>query len=186
MRIIAGKYGSRAIQAVPSNSTRPTTDKVKEAIFSRIGPYFEQGRMLDLFAGSGAMSLEAISRGIEKSVLVEKDYKAISTIQKNIQALDCKENCTVLKQDVFVALKRLQEEQFDLIFMDPPYLGQRIEEILRWIDEHDMLASDGNLVAECNTEDVLPLKCGRLYQVKTAEYGITRITYYRKEELEND
>lgn len=185
MRIIAGKYGSRVIQAVPTNSTRPTTDKVKEAIFSRIGPYFNQGRMLDLFAGSGAMSLEAISRGMDKSILVEKDFKAVLTIQKNIQALGCKENCTVLKQDVFVALKKLADEQFDLIFMDPPYLGQRITEILQWIDEHDMLAKNGNLVAECNADDVLPLQCGHLHQVKTAEYGITRITYYRKEENEN-
>lgn len=184
MRIISGKYGSRTIQAVPGTSTRPTTDKVKEAIFSRIGPYFDGGQMLDLFAGSGAMSLEAISRGFDFSVLVDKDFKACRTIQDNIKALGVKDQCALYKQDVMAAVKRVADEhrQFDLIFMDPPYAKQKIVEILTLIDELDLLKKQGDVIAECAVEDELPLEVGRLKQIKTATYGITRITYFKQEE----
>lgn len=182
MRIISGKFGSRPIQAVPGSSTRPTTDKVKEAIFSRIGPYFDGGRMLDLFAGSGAMSLEAISRGFACSVLVDKDIKAIRTIDANIQSLKVKEQCTVLRQDAFAALRWLKEknQQFDLVFLDPPYAKQKIMEILTFLDEHQMVSDDGDVIAESAKEDVFEEQVGELIQVKSVCYGITRITYFKR------
>lgn len=187
MRIISGKFGSRPIQAVEGIQTRPTTDKVKEAIFSRIGPYFEGGKMLDLYAGSGAMSLEAISRGMSHSVMVDKDIKAIRTIDMNIKSLDVKNQCTVLKMDAFAVLRNLasQKEQFDLVFLDPPYAQQRIEEILTFLCVNDMLQGSANVIAETAKEDALPEQIDALVKVKEAIYGMSKITYYKRR-IEHD
>ena len=86
MRVVSGVCKGRPLKAVPGNTTRPTTDKVKEALFNMIGPYFEGGIGLDLFAGSGGLGLEALSRGLDKVVFVDRDTKAIQTIHENIQA----------------------------------------------------------------------------------------------------
>ena len=122
MRIVAGKFGSRVIQAVEGNTTRPTTDKIKEAIFSRIGPYFDGGDMLDLFGGSGNVSFEAISRGMNTSLLCDQNGKAISTIKKNAASLDVQSQCTIWKMDYKKALQKACEEKrcFDLVYLDPP------------------------------------------------------------------
>lgn len=182
MRIISGKFGSRPIQAVEGMQTRPTTDKVKEAIFSRIGPYFEGGKMLDLYAGSGSMSLEAISRGMSHSVLVDKDIKAIRTIEANIKALDVKSQCTVLKMDAFAVLRQLasQKERFDLVFLDPPYAKQRIEEILTFLCENELLQESADVIAETAKEENLPEQTDQLVKVKEAVYGMSKITYYKR------
>ena len=84
MRIVSGDFGGRPLKAVPGNATRPTTDKVKEALFNMIGPYFDGGRSLDLYAGSGGLSIEGVSRGIDEAVLVDRQYAAIKTIKENI------------------------------------------------------------------------------------------------------
>ena len=171
MRIVAGKFGSRVIQAVEGQTTRPTTDKVKEAIFSRIGPYFDGGSILDLFAGSGAISLEAISRGMEHAVLVDMNGKAISTITSNIKALGVRDACTVLKMDYKTALHKLEEQKqsFDVVFLD-----------LQYLDEHDMVKENGDVICESLKEDIFEDAVGSLQKVKDVTYGITRITYYRK------
>lgn len=84
MRIVAGDFGGRRLKAVPGMQTRPTTDKVKEAVFNIIGPYFDGGQSLDLFAGSGGLSIEAVSRGVARAVLIDRQYQAIKTIKDNI------------------------------------------------------------------------------------------------------
>lgn len=182
MRIIAGTYGSRVIQAVEGQSTRPTTDKVKEAIFSRIGPYFDGGDMLDLFAGSGSVSLEAISRGMDRSLLVDHHSKAIATIKKNIQTLDVKASCEVWKMDYKSALQKAATEgrSFDLVFLDPPYKKQQIAAILAFLDEHALVKDHGDIVCESQKEDVFEEHIGAFEKVKDVTYGITRITYYKK------
>ncbi len=186
MRIVAGKFGSRKIQAVPGTATRPTTDKVREAIFSRIGPYFEGGCMLDLFAGSGAMSLEALSRGFKQSILVEIDPRACHTIEQNVQTLGVQTQITVIRQRAEKALKRLAGKQFDLVFMDPPYAQQQIADLLSQLMEQNLVKPQGAVIAECHARDLLPERIGRLWCVKTVTYGITRITYYKMEEENKD
>ncbi|MGX8835285.1 16S rRNA (guanine(966)-N(2))-methyltransferase RsmD [Amedibacillus sp. YH-ame6] len=182
MRIVAGEYRSRVIQAVDGQSTRPTTDKIKEAIFSRIGPYFDGGEMLDLFAGSGNMTLEAISRGMDHSLMVDYHGKAISTIQQNIRSLDCKEKCDVWKMDYKSALRKasIEGKKFDLVYLDPPYKKQQIMSILTYLEENDMLCEDGDIVCESLKEDTFEDVVGSLEKVKDVTYGITRITYYKK------
>ena len=183
MRIVAGEFRSRVIDAVDGNGTRPTTDKIKEAIFSRIGPYFDGGNMLDLFGGSGNMSLEALSRGMENSLLCDVSSKAIMTIQKNCRTLGVQDRCTVWKMDFKRALKKAREEGrcFDLVYLDPPYKYQQIQFILEKLDEYGLVNEEGDVVCESLKEDVFPDQIGHLHKVKDVTYGITRITYYRRD-----
>lgn len=184
MRIVAGKFGSRVIDAVDGNSTRPTLDKVKGAIFSRIGPYFDGGYMLDLFAGSGNISFEAISRGMAKSYMCDSNYKAITTIKKNAKTLGLKDECVILKMDFKQALKHVAslDLKFDLIYLDPPYLKQEIDYILAFISDNNLLNEDGVVVCESLKEDNFLDNYADLIKVKEAIYGITKITYYERNE----
>lgn len=186
MRIVAGEFRSRVIQAVEGNGTRPTTDKIKEAIFSRIGPYFDGGSMLDLFGGSGNMSLEALSRGMEEALLCDVSHKAISTIRKNCASLQVQKRCTIWKMDYHQALKKAAEEKrcFDLVYLDPPYKKQQIMDILTFLDAHAMVKEGGDVVCESLKEDVFADVVGSLYKVKDVTYGITRITYYKRKGME--
>lgn len=182
MRIIAGTYRSRVIESVVGDTTRPTTDKVKEAIFSRIGPYFDGGDMLDLFAGSGNMSFEAISRGISTAVLVDANAQAVRTIQKNAHALGVASQCTIWKLDYQRALKQAaaKQLQFDIVYLDPPYKKQQIAAILTFMEDHNMLKDDADIICESLKEDEFADFYGTLEKVQDRTYGITRITYYKK------
>lgn len=180
MRIIAGKYRSLPLEAVKGSNTRPTTDKIKEAVFNSIGPYFDGGRMLDLYAGSGSVGLECISRGMEEVIFVDKSYDAISTIKKNIAFVKVPSQCTVLKMDALMAVKRMAAEgkTFDLVYLDPPYANQQNEKVMNALCELDLLKEDAVVVVESLKEDVFPDEVGYLSKYKEALYGITRISYY--------
>src|SRR3954447_6838055 len=117
MRVVSGNYKGRALKAVPGVSTRPTTDKVKEAIFNVVGPYFEGGIALDLFAGSGGLGIEAVSRGLDKAIFIDRDHKAIQTIHENINTCQLEEKTEVYRNDADRALKALvkREISFDFI-----------------------------------------------------------------------
>ena len=182
MRIVAGKYRSRVIDGVDGVSTRPTLDKVKEAIFSRVGPYFDGGEMLDLFGGSGNVSLEAISRGMGHSLLCDNNFKAISTIKKNVKTLGCQDQVDIWKMDFKKALQQAYEmgKKFDFVYLDPPYKKQQIDWILTFLTDHDMLADGCDVVCESLKEDTFEMVYGSLEQKKDVIYGITRITYYKK------
>lgn len=184
MRIIAGEYRSRVIKAVEGTNTRPTTDKIKEAIFSRIGPYFKGGVMLDLFAGSGAMGLEGISRGIEYCYFADVNGTAIRTIYDNVRTLKVEEQCTVWKMDFIQVLRKCMslDLKFDLIYIDPPYKKQENHLILETIHAFQLLNKDGIVIVESLKEDQFAESYGSIHKEKEAVYGITKITYYRKDD----
>ena len=102
MRVIAGEHNGRQLPPVPNRLTRPTTDKVKEALFQIIGPFFEGGQALDLFAGSGGLGIEALSRGLDHCVFVDKHPKAIQTIYENLKSLNIEEQAEVFRTDAFL------------------------------------------------------------------------------------
>ena len=181
MRVIAGKYKSRQLKSVKSNLTRPTTDRNKENLFNIIGPYFDGGAVLDLFAGSGGLGIEALSRGYEHLYSVDNQYAAFQVIKENFTMLKLA-NAHVYKLDYRKALKRFANEKlkFDLILLDPPYKGQRINEIIEFIHENELLAIDGIIMAECLKEDELHESIGDIHQVKREIYGITAITIYNR------
>jgi 16S rRNA (guanine966-N2)-methyltransferase len=123
LRIVAGSLGGRRIQAPPGSDTRPTSDRVREALFSALGP-LDGEAVLDLFAGSGALAIEALSRGAGRAVLVEKDGRAATVIRRNLDALDLGPPTVALRRrDALAAVRDAREagESYDLVFLDPPY-----------------------------------------------------------------
>lgn len=121
MRVIAGKHKSKALESLEGRNTRPTMDKVKEGIFNSL--HEVSGLGLDLFAGSGALGIEALSRGMEKVIFVDQNFKAVKVIKANLNQLDLMSQAEVYKNNADRALKALakREIQFDIIFLDPPY-----------------------------------------------------------------
>ena len=139
MRIIAGKHKSRKLETLEGNNTRPMMDVMKESVFNTIGPYFEDIEILDLFGGSGALSLEAISRGAKHSIIIDLSREAVKVITNNVKSLHEEESVTILNTDYKIALKKLEGKQFDLIFLDPPYRLNIVNELLQYLDEHNMM-----------------------------------------------
>ncbi|KEK25859.1 16S rRNA (guanine(966)-N(2))-methyltransferase RsmD [Bacillus gaemokensis] len=183
MRVVSGKCKGHPLKAVPGNKTRPTTDKVKEAIFNMIGPYYEGGIALDLFGGSGGLGIEAISRGIEKVIFVDRDNKAVKVIHQNLESCKVHDQAEVYRNDAERAVKALikREVSFDLILIDPPYKDQKIISLISIMDQHDLLKEDGLIMAEHGDDVVLPSTIGRLVKVRAENYGITAISIYKYE-----
>lgn len=182
MRIISGEFRGRRLNAVPGMATRPTTDKVKESLFNIIGPYFEGGTSLDLYGGSGGLSIEAVSRGIDHATLIDRQYAAIKTIKKNIEVTKHPERFSVYKQDAEKALHFLsrQTQHFDLVFLDPPYAKQHIIDDLKKMVDLNLLNDQALIVAETNQEAQLPTEnWGSFEFLRQQTYGITVLTIYR-------
>ena len=155
MRVVAGKYGGRPLKTLEGKTTRPTTDKVKGAIFNMIGPYFDGGRVLDLYAGSGSLAIEAISRGMASAVLVEKDRRAQTIISQNIIMTKEKERFELLKMESNRALE-LVTGQFDLVLLDPPYAKEQIAANIEKLVERELLSDDVLVVCETDKSVDLP------------------------------
>ncbi|MCM3568786.1 16S rRNA (guanine(966)-N(2))-methyltransferase RsmD [Neobacillus mesonae] len=182
MRVVSGMCKGRPLKAVPGNSTRPTTDKVKEAIFNMIGPYFEGGIGLDLFAGSGGLGIEALSRGLNKVIFTDREAKAVQTIYDNIKACNFEEQAEVYRNDADRALKALmkREIRFDYIFLDPPYKKQQLTALMERMDIHNIINENGLVVCEHSFDVKLPHTVGKLVQIKHEQYGIIAVTIYSR------
>ncbi|MFE8695303.1 16S rRNA (guanine(966)-N(2))-methyltransferase RsmD [Cytobacillus sp. FJAT-53684] len=180
MRVVSGTQKGKILKAVPGSSTRPTTDKVKEAIFNIIGPYFEGGLGLDLFAGSGGLGIEALSRGAEKVIFVDRDGKAIQTIHDNVKICELEDQSEIFRNDAERALKAIvkRELAFEFIFLDPPYKKQQLLKLLERIHEEELLVSEGTIVCEHSSDIELPSIVGNLVQRKYERYGVIAITIY--------
>lgn len=181
MRIVAGEFRSRKLNTLEGNNTRPTQDKIKEAMFSAIGNVVYDAKVLDLFAGCGNIGLEALSRGAKEAYFCDYNRSAIQIIHSNIKLLKVEDSCKVHLQSYEVMLQTYKDEQFNFIFIDPPYANKVIEECLLYIDTNGMLEEDGVLVVETHKEDNFGEQYGHLYKWKEKTYGITRLTYYKKE-----
>ncbi len=121
MRVVAGRLGGRRLRAVPGTSTRPTSDRVREALFAILGDRVEGARVLDLFAGTGALAIEALSRGARSAVLVEQAAPAVAVIRANLDALGLADEATVRRTKAETFLRAGGAGPFDLVFLDPPY-----------------------------------------------------------------
>nr|WP_272917275.1 16S rRNA (guanine(966)-N(2))-methyltransferase RsmD [Halobacillus litoralis] len=173
MRVIAGEFKGRPLKSVPTHKTRPTTDKVKEAVFHGIGPFFEGGKALDLFAGSGGLGIEALSRGVESCVFVDQQQKAIQTIYENIKTLDINERTEVFKTDAMRAIKAAGKRglTFDYIFLDPPYKKFSYQDLMEALLEFDLVGEEATIVCEHDASEEIPEEVGRLKRMKTDHYG---------------
>lgn len=182
MRVISGTCKGRPLKAVPGQTTRPTTDKVKESIFNIIGPYFNGGYGLDLYAGSGSLGIEALSRGMEKVVFVDQNPKAVEIIHINLKSCRFDEKAEVYRNDSKRALKAIVKRnmQFELIFLDPPYAKQRIEDDISFIAKNHLLLETGTILTEHDASMQLPDTIEPFTCIRKEIYGDTAISIYKK------
>ncbi|MDO4670678.1 MAG: 16S rRNA (guanine(966)-N(2))-methyltransferase RsmD [Aerococcus sp.] len=182
MRVISGDCGGIPLKAVPGKTTRPTTDKIKEAMFNLIGQYLSGGAVLDFYAGSGALGIEALSRGGDVVYGFERDRKAIATIEQNVDKVHATARYHLFKGDNQKRLKQLRMDepdlQFQWVFLDPPYKAQRLVPLLEEFQAENWLDEEVIVVCELGAEDTLPDQISQLHKVKEAVYGITRIVCY--------
>ncbi len=150
MHIISGKYKNRKIIAPKTDETRPTTSKLREALFNICQSYIENAYFLDVFAGSGAMGLEALSRGAQKASFIDENRDCVRCIRENLQALELEKIGHILHGDAFTLMKRLdsQGEKFHIIYLDPPYGKNLPEELIQMLDESTLLLPGGMLFIE--------------------------------------
>ena len=171
MRIISGKARGTKLFTLDGENTRPTLDRVKEPLFSIIMNEIPDAKVLDLFAGSGALGLEALSRGAEHVVLCDNSRDAIKVINNNLAKTKLDTYAEIINEDFKKCLKKLQGRRFDLIFIDPPYETNNIEIAVKQILELDLLAKDGVIVAETDREEIIE-------KIKNIDICIEDIRHY--------
>jgi len=171
MKVISGIYKGRKIEGFDIDGTRPTMDRVKESLFAMIQNEIKDSTILDLFAGSGNLGIEALSNGAKYAYLVDKNFKAVDTINRNINNLGI-DNCKVIKNDYKNALLYFYENniRFDLIFLDPPYKTDFIEKSINLITEYNLLNDNGLIIAESDTIDRI-VYSDKYNCVKNKKYG---------------
>lgn len=182
MRVVAGERKGMPLKAVSGTTTRPTTDKVKESLFNIIGPFFDGGIVLDLFAGSGGLGIEALSRGAERAIFVEKDFKAYQTLQENIKKCRYEEVSELFRTDAKRAVKGLlkRDIQIDFLFIDPPYHKVEYYDLVESLVNSGRLSNDAIIVCEHATEVKLQDSFGTFQLKRKETYGSSIISIYSK------
>ena len=181
MRVIAGSARGVKLETLEGLDTRPTTDRVKEAVFSMIHPRIGGAVCLDLFSGSGSLGIELLSRGANSVTFVEGNQQLKSIIHSNLNKTKLIEKATLLFQDVYRSLEAQNGKKFDLIMMDPPYLKGDIRKCLDLIAKLDLLSENGLVIAEHDIDDADILPCNAYFEsLKTKKYGKIGVTVFRR------
>jgi len=182
MNIIGGVYRGRKIAMPRGVKIRPTSNKVREALFNILGNKVVDSVCLDLFAGSGSLGLEALSRGAAKCVFVDNNAKCVNTIRENLKKLGISDKAKIMQLIVAQAVTKLSgKEKFDLIFIDPPYLKDWVKKVLINIGGYDILKYSCIIVYEHHKKEFPPEILGGLVRFKQSKYGDTVLSFYRKE-----
>ena len=177
MRVITGSARGRKLKTPENYDIRPTTDNVKEALFNIIQFDIEGRRVLDLFAGTGQLGIEALSRGAKSCVFIDESREAVKIVKENLKA--CGLSAPVLQENALNYLRR--GERFDLIFVDPPYDAGLYEPVLEKINSVDILSDGGIILCESRRETVLPEMRRPYYKKKEYRYGRVKLSLYAKE-----
>lgn len=180
MRVIGGTAKGRSLQSVPGDSTRPILDRVKVPLFDVLRPHLAGISMLDLFGGSGAVGIEALSQGAGHCVFLDTNARAVATIKANLQTTGLVDKAEVRHTDAFIYLKNTNKT-FDLIFVAPPqYKGLWIE-AMRLIAERPHLVSDhGNIIVQIDPKEFEPLELLTFKEIQQRKYGNTLLVFYTK------
>ncbi len=182
MRIITGTARGHRLKAPPGLETRPTADRVKESMFSILRDKVNGAHVLDIFAGTGALGLEALSRGGAAAAFVDQSAASVRVIRENAAHTRLSDRARIIRSDVWTALDKFskQGEKFDLAFCDPPYRKGMAQRALRFFCEHALLAERGVLVIEHEKGDVLALpQSGFLRWARSESYGATAVSFYQ-------
>ena len=181
MRVIAGEYRSRPLDAPPGMDTRPTSDRLRETLFNVLAPRMEGTEFLDLYAGSGAVGIEALSRGASRAVLVEKAVSALKVLRANLTRLKIKDSAEVHAGTVSAFLRRGSVGKFDVVFLDPPYeaAGEYTSTLgLLGGAASEMLKPGAVVVAEHRKRDALDERYGRLVRTRVLQQGDAGLSWY--------
>ena len=179
MRVITGSARGRRLRELEGMETRPTTDRVKEGMFIALQFDIEGRRVLDLFAGTGQLGIECLSRGAESAVFVDRRADAVKLIRENLKVTELTDRAQVVAGDSMEYLSRLREK-FDIIFLDPPYEAELLEPAIAHIARFDILNPHGIIVAECPAGRPLPALEPPYRIHRTYRYGKIGVTVYRR------
>lgn len=181
MRVISGSARGMTLETIEGLETRPTTDRVKEAMFSMIQNQIYGAICLDLFSGSGALGIELLSRGAEQVIFCENNVKAKMIIDKNLEKAKFSESALIKVEDVYRFLEVYKGDAFDIIVMDPPYLKGHIKKVLTHLENYNLLSESGIIVVEHDINDVDVLNHETIFSlIKTKKYGKIGISIYRR------
>ncbi len=182
MRVIAGKAKGRKLRSVPGPGTRPITDRAKSALFSILGGDVAGSRFLDLFAGTGQVGIEALSRGAQEAVFVEKGSRALRTIRTNLELTGLTEGARIVRADVFQYLLTPPEEGFDYIYVAPPqYRGLWKRTLLMLDARPDWLAEDGWVIVQIHPSEFEAFPLEHLHRFDSRRYGGVQLDFYAVE-----
>ena len=182
MRVIAGKYRSQPLASPKGRDTRPTSDRLRETLFNILAPHIQDAVFADLFAGTGAVGIEAISRGARQAYFAENAKVPLAALRHNLERLEIHDQAFVEPAGVMPLLRRLlhQKVTLDLIFLDPPYKDQlAYETVLRFLAEHSILHEDAIVVVEHSRRNSLPNLNLQLLPYRTIEQGEAALTFFR-------
>lgn len=182
MRIIAGERRGLHLKSLKGDSTRPTSGKVKESIFNIIGPFFDGGVVVELFGGSGALSLETLSRGADSAYIFEKNRTACDIIRTNSEKCRYEEKVHLYQTDARNAVKTLSQldVKINYLFLDPPYAEEKFYQLAQELVDADLLADHATIICEHDKKITLPEKYGLFRITKTNTYGNIALTIYKK------
>ena len=181
MRIIAGKARGHKLISPATMETRPTLDRVKEAMFSSIQLYIPEAYVVDVFAGTGSLGLEAASRGAKEVYLFDKSDTTFPLLKQNVENLKFQDFCFPMNIDAYVGLKNLASKgkKFDVIFIDPPYCREMIPEAMKIVYENGLLAEDGIIVTKIDSIEEIYEGYESIKLKKSKKYGNTTVCYYK-------
>ena len=184
VRIIAGKARGRKLIPPATMETRPTLDRVKESMFSIIQNYIPDAVVVDVFAGTGSLGLEAASRGAKEVYLVDRSKDAFSLLKQNIDNLKFQDTCYAINKDSYEALRYLADKKkvFDVIFIDPPYCKEMIPEAIKIVYDKKILSKDGIIVTKIDSIEEIYEGYEEISLIKSRKYGNTTICLYKYEE----
>ena len=182
LRVISGKSRGLKLNTPENMDIRPTTDRVKEAMFNIISPYIYGSNILDLFAGSGALGVEALSRGAELCYFVDSSKTSMNVTKSNIKKARLEDGAVTINSSYEKAIDRIlmNKVKFDVIFVDPPYYEGYFIDVIKKIDSTDILKDDGIIVVEHDVKTEIPEEIGRIYISKEKKYGKTMVTIMSK------
>lgn len=183
MRVIGGSAKRLQLKTLEGFDTRPTTDRIKETLFNMISPYLCDCTFLDLFAGSGGIGIEALSRGAIEAVFVEKNPKAMACIRDNLKVTKLEKRGVTMQMDVFTSLRKMEGTKcFDYIFMDPPYNKKLEKEVLLYLSESSLIHRDTVIIVEASKEtDFTYLSEFGFTEIKTKEYKTNKHVFIERE-----
>ncbi|HYL68577.1 MAG TPA: 16S rRNA (guanine(966)-N(2))-methyltransferase RsmD [Candidatus Limnocylindria bacterium] len=181
MRVIAGKYRSRKLKGPGNLRLRPTSDRLRETLFNILGPSVVDSLFVDLYAGTGAIGIEAVSRGARETIFIESHAAGARLVRQNLEALGIRSGIDVIEADVVKGLKNLAARHLvaDFIFLDPPYEGDEHLRVLEFLDESHLVAPYGLVIVEHQRGMELPERFDRLERSRMLEQGDAALSFYR-------